>query len=170
MLPAFVLGPLAGVLADRMDRRTLLIVADLGRAVTVLGFLAVGTADTVWIVYPLTLVQFTFAALFDPARNALIPAVTRADERVTANALGALTWSALLAVGAALGGLATGLVGPGVAFVIDALSFAGSAALVAGIPRAATRAYAGDCGRAQPIADFRAGVRYLRERPTVFGL
>jgi len=167
MAPLFLLGPFAGVLADRFNRRTLMIVADLARAATVLGFLLVQGPAQIWLVYLLTGLQFTLATLFEPARGALIPAVTDPGERVAANALGALTWSVLLAVGAALGGLTAGLVGPEAAFVIDALSFLGSAVLVAGIPRAVAQPGAQAGGKVRLGADLAEGLAYLRNRPAV---
>jgi MFS family permease len=167
MAPLFLLGPFAGVLADRFNRRTLMIVADLARAVTVLGFLLVQGPAQIWLVYALTLLQFTLAALFEPARGALIPAVTAPGERIAANALGALTWSVLLAAGAALGGVTAGLVGPQAAFVVDALSFLGSAVLVAAIPRAIAQPAANPGRRVRLGADLAEGFSYLRNRPAV---
>ncbi len=166
--PMFLLGPFSGVLADRFNRRNLMIVADLSRAVTVLGFLLIQSASDVWLVYALTLLQFSLATLFEPARSALIPAVTRPEERVSANALGALTWSVSIAVGSALGGLTTGLWGTETAFVVDALSFVGSALMVVGIPSVAAQACAGNCGKIQLGIDLKDGFGYLKQRPAIF--
>lgn len=168
LAPMFLLGPFAGVLADRFNRRTLMIVADLSRALTVLGFLFIHSAADLWLIYILTLVQFSLGTLFEPARSALIPAITALEERVAANALGALTWSTMVAVGSALGGLTTGLVGTDVAFTVDALSFVGSALMVAGIPGKVAASCNGNCGKIQMGADLKAGFGYLKTRPAIF--
>ena len=167
MAPLLLLGPFAGVLADRANRRTLMLIADVARAATVLGFLLVQGPGQIWLVYVLTIIQFTLATLFEPARGPLIPAVTDPDERVAANALGSLTWSLLLALGAALGGVTAGLIGPEAAFVVDALSFLGSAALVAGIPRAVAQPGDSTGGKVRLGADLVEGLGYLRRQPAV---
>lgn len=169
LLPMVVVGPLAGVLADRFNRRNIMLVADLSRVLVALSFLLVTSADTVWLIYVLTVMQFSLGSLFDPARSAIIPGLTSPEDRVTANALGSLTWSSMLAIGAALGGLTTGLFGVEAAFVIDALSFAGSALLVLGIPKALA-ATSKDKTAASGLrlgADLIDGLGYLRQRPAV---
>ncbi len=168
LAPMFVLGPFAGVLADRFNRRNLIILADLGRAVTVLGFLLVGSGDSLWLVYLLTLIQFSLVSVFEPARTALIPALTKPEERVAANALGALTWSVLLAIGAALGGLTAGLLGTEAAFVIDSLSFVVSASLIGRISVKLGRTYAGEGEKIRLGTDLKAGFGYLKARPSIF--
>src|SRR3712207_2110892 len=70
---AFVVSsPFAGALADRLDRRKLMIACDLGRAVVCVSFLAVGE-ETIWLAYPLIAALATLAAPFDPASSAAIP-------------------------------------------------------------------------------------------------
>lgn len=169
MLPMLLLGPFSGVLADRFNRRDLMVVADLTRAVTVLGFLFVDSAADIWLIYVLTAVQFSLGTLFEPARSAMIPAVTQPEERVAANALGSLTWSTLLAVGAALGGLTSGLLGAEAAFLVDSVSFLASALLLVGLPRAAGQACDGECGQLRMLADLRAGFAYLKAHPPILG-
>ena len=116
-LAPFLISPLAGVAADRYNRKHLLILADLTRGVTVLGFLLVRNPGQVWLLYVLTFIQLAIGGLFFPARNAILPDITAAHELGAANALSSTTWSVMLAFGAALGGLATGLWGIYPAFV-----------------------------------------------------
>src|SRR5918999_2931439 len=80
LLPTFFVGPLAGVAADRFNRKTIMIVADVARGLSVLGFLFVKTPDQVWIVYALTVVQVILSTFFDPAKSAAIPNVVSRDE------------------------------------------------------------------------------------------
>ena len=132
---AFVVSsPFAGALADRLDRRKLMIVCDIGRAVVCVSFLAVGDA-TVWLAYPLIATLAVFAAPFDPASSAAIPNLVEPEDLPVANAIAGSLWGTMLAVGAALGGVAAGTLGHDAAFLIDAASFVGSALLLFGIKR-----------------------------------
>ena len=99
MLPLALASPVAGVLADRLDRRKLLIGADLVRAAIVLGFLFVRDAGDLWLLYTLASAQIAVSATFTPAKNAILPTITRKGELLTANALLSATWSVMLAVG-----------------------------------------------------------------------
>lgn len=130
MLAPFLVSPIAGVLADRVDRKALLIATDLVRAVVVLGFLAVDGPEDVWLLYVLTFLQLAVSGFFFPARNAILPDLVSKRELGAANALSSATWSVMLALGAALGGLVAGKWGTTPAFVIDSATFLLSAALI----------------------------------------
>ena len=130
MVPFAAASPLAGLLVDRFNRRRLMIATDLIRALVVLGFLLVRESDDLYLIYALTGVQVILTAVFIPARSASIPNVTTAGELLTANALSAATWSTLLAIGAALGGVATEWFGVRVVFVLDSVSYLISAAFL----------------------------------------
>jgi len=108
MLAPFLISPIAGVVADRYNRKHILIAADLVRAATVFGFLLVREPGDVWLLYALTAVQLALSGFFFPARNAILPDITTQDELGAANALSSATWSVMLALGAALGGLVSG--------------------------------------------------------------
>ena len=62
-LPAFVLSPVTGVIADRFNRRMLLILSDVLRAIVVLGFLLVREGGDIWLLYALTVLQLSISAL-----------------------------------------------------------------------------------------------------------
>jgi MFS family permease len=160
-LPLFVMSPFAGVLADRFERRSLLIWTDVLRALTVLGFLFVDRPERIWLLYVLTALQFVFSAVFSPAEQAYLPAVVDKQDLVTANALDSFTWSTMLAIGALLGGLATAFFGVQTAFILDALSFLLSAWFVTRIAvRSRGRAHEES---AQPLegAQSAAGAAFL---------
>jgi predicted MFS family arabinose efflux permease len=172
-LPSFVFGPLSGVLADRFSRRTIMIVSDLLRAVVVLGFLLVRRADQLWLVYVLTVLQLAFSTFFEPAKTAVIPSIVSPRELVAANAISSVTWSAMLTLGAAIGGLITGLLGTEVAFVLDSLTYLLSAALIASVrfPKRPPREKGKlTIGRALGITDTLDGARYVKHRPRVLAL
>lgn len=132
-LTYFAVSPLAGVLADRLDRRLLMVGADVTRAVLCLGFLFVRGPALVWLAYPLLAAMETFGAAFEPASSAALPNLVEPDDLATANALAGSLWGTMLAIGAALGGIVAALFGSDAAIVIDSLSFAGSALLILGI-------------------------------------
>ena len=138
MLPLALASPIAGVLADRLDRRRLMIGADLVRAVIVLGFLFVRDADDLWLLYTLGAAQIAVSATFTPAKNAVLPLITKPGELLTANALLAATWSTMLAVGAAAGGPAVDAFGTDVVFLLDAATYLVSAVFIARIRVPAT--------------------------------
>src|ERR1041385_1834632 len=132
-LPSVVMGPLSGVVADRFSRRSIMILSDIIRAVVVLGFLFVRRPDQMWLVYVLTVLQLAFSTFFEPAKTAVIPSIVSDRELVSANAIASVTWSAMLTLGAAIGGVVTGLFGTDVSFILDSLSFLLSAALIASV-------------------------------------
>lgn len=123
MLAPFLVSPIAGVAADRYNRKRLLIFTDIVRGLTVLGFLFVRQPNQVWLIYALTAIQMGLSGFFFPARTAILPDITKRGELGTANALSGTTWSVMLAFGAALGGLSSGLWGIYPSFVIDAATF-----------------------------------------------
>lgn len=172
-LPSFVFGPLAGVLADRFSRRSIMIVSDLLRAVVVLGFLVVRRADQLWIVYVLTVLQLAFSTFFEPAKTAAIPSIVSNRELVAANAISSVTWSVMLTLGAAIGGLITGWLGTDVAFVLDSLTYLLSAALIATVrlPKRPKREKGKlTVGRALGVTETIEGARYVKDRPRVLAL
>jgi len=130
MLPVAVVGPVAGVIVDRFDRRRILIGADLARALAVLCFLLVRTPETVWIAYVATGVMVACSGFFEPARSATVPSIVARHQLVAANAISTGTWSAMLAIGAALGGGVAAWLGRDTAFLINAASFLLSATFI----------------------------------------
>ena len=132
-LTYFAASPFAGVLADRLDRRRLMIACDLARAVLVLGFLLVRTEDLAWLVYVLLAGTAVFAAAFEPASMAAMPNLVDERDLSVANALSGSLWGTMLAVGGALGGVVAGVFGSDVAIVVDSASFVLSALLILGI-------------------------------------
>jgi MFS family permease len=168
MLPALLVAPLAGPLADRLDRRKIMIAADLLRALVVLGFLFIDRPERLWLLYLLAGTQFSLAAFFEPARSALVPRLATGEALVAANALMGVTWSVMLAVGGALGGLLAGLVSTGAAFAVDSLSFLVSAGILVGLRFSGSPPAAGEPGgrrEAPPAAPFGEVVTEVIRRP-----
>jgi MFS family permease len=182
-LPVAIVGPLAGVVVDRVNRRRLMIAADLIRGVLILGLLLVRRGEQVWIAYVVMALSVSATAFFEPARTATIPNVTNAEELMPANALSAATWSAMLAIGASVGGLVTAAFGRDVAFVANAASFFGSAFFIAqtrydAAPAARLRLQTAGppqtplhrAATVTGISDLVEGLRYVRHRSHVAAL
>ncbi len=170
-LPSVVMGPLSGVVADRFSRRSIMITADLLRAIVVLGFLLVRRPDQMWLVYVLTVFQLAFSAFFEPAKTAAIPSIVSDRELVSANAIASVTWSAMLTIGAAIGGLVAGWFGTNAAFILDSLTFVASALLIASVtfPKRPLRVKAKlTIGKALGVTDTLEGARYVKNRSRVF--
>src|SRR5262249_50042404 len=119
-LPVALVGPLAGVVVDRVDRRRLMIAADIVRGFLILGLLLVRRPSDVWLAYVVMALTVSASAFFEPARTAIIPSFTTSEELMPANALSSAMWSAMLAIGASVGGLVTAVAGRNVAFEINA--------------------------------------------------
>ena len=168
MLAPFLVSPIAGVAADRYNRKYVLIAADLIRAVVVLAFLLVRDAGDVWILYTLTAVQMATSGFFDPAHTAILPDIANRRELGAVNALSSATWSVMLALGAALGGLFSGTFGMYPAFVLDTFTFLLSAVLLAQIRMPAKLASAAaDKTVAAAVGQYLRGLRYLRAHKDV---
>lgn len=163
MLAQLVVSPFAGVAADRYNRKHLLILTDIGRAITLIGFLFVREPDQVWMLYVLTAIQLGLSGFFFPSRTAILPDIVNPRELGAANALSSATWSVMLAFGAALGGIAAGQWGVYPSFVIDALTFVASAILIAQVkyhPEPALASSDKSVGAA--LRQYVDGLRYLR--------
>ncbi len=161
-LPPFLFGPIAGVIADRFDRKKVLIISDLLRVPIVLGFLFVDRPERAWLIYLLTVAQFILSSLFQPAKAAILPTlVDEGEELLLANTLSSATWSAMLAFGAAIGGFTAALFGVQVALIVDAITFLLSALLLLRIPSVA-RSASDQASDHNGWQDFVDGLRYLR--------
>ncbi|MGB9632390.1 MAG: MFS transporter [Chloroflexaceae bacterium] len=177
-LPGAAVGPFAGVIVDRLPRKLVLIASDLGRAMVVLLLLLVRGPEDLWLLYLAVVAKVSLTAFFEPARSAILPALCSREELVAANAISGATWSAMLALGAALGGIVAGTLGVQTAFLLDAASFLLSAALIATVrvPRRRVADRSGELERPAPhprmgargaLSELRAGLHYVLTRHEV---
>jgi MFS family permease len=123
-IPQVTIGLVAGVFVDRVDRKRIMLAADLVRGLLVLGFIAVGSAERLWLLYLLGFLQACAGAFFNPARSALMPSLVPPEGLLAANS--AMQTGSLVAqvLGAGAAGLLVGLFHAyWPAFVIDALTF-----------------------------------------------
>ncbi|MGH2969753.1 MAG: MFS transporter [Solirubrobacteraceae bacterium] len=157
---AFLL--LGGVVSDRMDRRRVMLAADVGRGIVVglIAALSLTGALELWHLVALVAVYGAAAAFFGPAFDAITPEVLPANELAQANALDHLVRPvALRLAGPAVGGVLIEAAGVGAAFALDAASFAVSAIAILAMTRGAR------IRSAEPASvggDIRAGFAYIR--------
>ena len=173
VLPIVVLGPLGGAIADRYDRRRLLVISDLTRAGLMAALALVAAAGGPIVLAPL------LAALATAAGSATPPCVAACTARIVpesdlqrANAIRAGVGQAAIVIGPALGALLLLAAGPAVAILLNGLTFLASATVLAAI--SSDISLAPTRGSDQPLpslwADIRAGARALRGTPAAIRL
>ena len=168
MLAPFLISPIAGVVADRYNRKHILIATDIVRAAIVLAFLLVRDVGDIWLLYTLTAAQFCVSGFFYPSRNSILPELAREGELGAMNAISSATWSTMLALGAALGGLVAGAWGIYPAFLLDTLTFIISAALLMQIRMpASSAALSQDKTIAAGLRQYIDGLKYLYKHPNI---
>jgi MFS family permease len=127
MVPLTLFLPLAGAVVDRWSRRMVMIVSDLARVAVALGFLFVRGPKNLWIAYLCTALLSFFGSFFEAAKNAAMPNITGERDLLAGNALMFSSRFLLMSLGAALGGWTAATVGYRAAFIVNAVSFLGSA-------------------------------------------
>jgi MFS family permease len=162
-LPFLLLGPIAGVLADRVDRRKLLVCTDLVRAAAIALLFAADTAP--WMVHVAVLIESAATVVFVPAMQAHVPTVVGTGRLLSsANALNAVNNGTVRLVGGPLGAALLLAAGFPVLVAIDVATY-----LLSAVAIALTR----QRGRPDPRggrSSFRAGLRVLRGHPVVAAL
>ncbi|HEY4333989.1 MAG TPA: MFS transporter [Ilumatobacteraceae bacterium] len=174
-LPSFVMSPAAGSVADRFDRRRILVSVSLAQAVFAVTLLAAGHGR-IWIVFVSQSLISALAAFVNPAIGAAVPNLAKDDDELkTANAVFGSSWGVMLAVGASLGGAFSAAFGRNAAFVADAVSFvvaAGLVLLVTGPMQKERTAeqIAEQSKRVHPIDDMREALSHARRDPVLLAL
>jgi len=181
-VPALLLGPAAGVFADRWDRRRTMLAADLLRAASVALMLLVHHPGQVWLIYLALLAEAGFGQFFNPAQRALIPALVGRGPRLgAANSLAALIGGTVRLVGGPLGGALYALIGFAPVVALDVGSYLASAVLILAISH--RREPAESASAAVPmsaladgtpwrrfVSQARDGVTHIRATPGLPGL
>jgi MFS family permease len=159
----------AGVLSDRLDRRMIMLSADVGRAlvVAVLAALALAGLLTFWQLVVLVALYGIGTAFFSPAFDAIVPDVVPSADLAAANALDQFVRPiALRLLGPALGGVLVAALGTGAAFSVDAASFAASTvALLVMRPPAHLRSEHAESS----FKAVKEGLRFVRRRVWLWG-
>jgi predicted MFS family arabinose efflux permease len=133
-LPALLLGPLAGVAADRWNRRTIMLLCDALRAPIVLGMLLVNDAGDLWLLYAIVFAESCVSQMFNPAHRALLPGlVGRGPELAAANGMYSLANGVVRLAGGPLGGALYLAIGFDALVIVDAATYAVSGLLLIGV-------------------------------------
>ncbi len=172
VVPVVVLGPLGGVLADRFNRRHIMIVSDAARLVLMVLLAAVAAAHLPILLAPVIAATATAAAApYLPCVSAITPRLVDDADLPGANAARTAVNGLSIIAGPALGGLLLLLGSPALAFLLNALTFGLSAVAVASIRRRTAFQPARSAG--QPAGMFRQmaqGAAVLRSHPQLVRL
>jgi CRP-like cAMP-binding protein/predicted MFS family arabinose efflux permease len=154
LIPYVLFGAVGGAIADRYDRRMVMVVADVARAACMIGLTAVVLAEApVWVALLISFLSTTVGTPARPAQGAITPALVGERDLAAANAVVGILEHTALVLGPAIGGLLLLLGSPAVAFAVNGASFLVSAALVLPI-------------RARPVAEPDDQPSSLRRRLT----
>ena len=167
VLPVLLLGPVAGVVIDRFSRKSVLIGADLVRAILVLSLV---WPQGVWHTYLVAAGLAAGNTFFNPTVQAVIPTLTTPEERLAANSVAWSTGRLVQILASAVAGGLIAAIGTDAAFALNAASFVVSALFIArlAIPPHAGQLDAGARrGLGRFLADARAGLRFARRDPFV---
>ena len=118
-----ILQPFIGLMADRYNRKMLMVVSNLLQAGFALCFLLVNdSSDIAWMI-GLSGLMIVLHGVYMTAERASLPNVVSEEDLATANALDAASWSTALCIGAMLGGIVVSIWGTNAAFIVDSLTF-----------------------------------------------
>src|SRR5256714_4502090 len=161
--PATVVGPLAGSLADRYSRRTVLLCSQVVLMLSALALWAVWVSGeaTPWLIVACVVVGAIGAGITIAAWQAFVPQLVPPEALVSAVRLNGMQFTGARAFGPALAGLVLAQFGPGTAFLGNALSFLlviGALIMIPPRPIGALTAVGG------VLSHFRDGLRYVRMR------
>jgi predicted MFS family arabinose efflux permease len=172
VIPLVVLGPIGGVLADRWDRRRLILASDLSRAVAMIALAAVAATAMPVLLAPLLAALSTAAGIVHPpCVAACTPRLVAADDLQRANAARAAIGQGSIVAGPAIGAALLGLTSPALVIALNAASFVASAAAVTAIgpSPAFTPSHEHD-GSLHLLSEIRDGAQALRDAPAALRL
>ena len=168
-LPQVLLMLGSGALADRVDRRRLMIIGDAIRlvAISTVGALSLSDALTIPILVGLVAVYGVGQAIFGPAFSSIVPSIVPPDLLVEANSLGMFVRPiAMTLIGPVIGGFLVGTVGTGWAFIADGGTFAFSAAMILLMRVRRAEREPGD--DASIWVEAKEGIRYVRQQTWIW--
>jgi len=173
-LPRILLAPLGGSLADRRNRKTIMLLADTGNALVTLAAAVVALSGhlVVWNIYILAALGSAFAAFQEPAFGASVVMLVPKKDLGRASGLRNLAEALSSLITPLLGALLFSLIGLGGVMIVDFVTyfFALGTMLATRIPQPALTTPTGTDKKQNWLTDAAFGWRYLRQRPGLFGL
>jgi len=170
-LPSFLASPIGGPVADRFDRRKVLIIVSILQAVAATGLLFIGDSR-IWIAFVAQGSIAALAAFVRPALEAAIPNLARNPEELRqANAVFGSSWGVMLAVGAGIGGIFSQAFGREAAFIADIATFLIATGLIALVtcPMQEARTKT-NSRRIHPIRDMGEALHLAKSDPAIMSL
>jgi len=122
--------PINGLLADRLNRKSLMFWSNILQVGLALSFLMVDGKEDMWWLITISGVMMLLHGVYVTAERAAVPNIVEEEDLITANAIGSASWSTALCLGAMLGGIVVSQWGTDAAFIIDSLTFLLSAILL----------------------------------------
>ena len=174
-LPMFFLTPIAGPVADRFNRKWVMIAANVVGAFFALLLLLARTPDTLWILFVGCGLLVSAATFFGPAFSAAMPNLVSKEELGAANTLTSASWGIMVTLGSGIGGIVSSVMGRDATFVLNAAFFLIAAALIWSVngtfsAKPASKPTSARGGLLAGFDDFAVGFTYLRRHSAIAGL
>ena len=166
-LPFLVASPIAGVFADRMDRRQLILGCEcfLALLTLLMGVVVVSGKLAVWHLFSFTLLTGVAWAFVDPIRQSLVPVLVPKPNLMNAVALNSAAFNMTKVIGPSLGGLLIVAFGAAGNFFVQGAAYA---VVVLIVYRMVVPATPGEARRSSPLANLKEGLSYVWTNPIVF--
>jgi len=162
--------PFTGTVADRVDRKKIMVIANLAAIAMIMLLFAVRSAATAWVAVAAVSLFAVAKGFYTPAATAALPNLVPPEDLAAANAIAGSAWGTMAVVGASIGGVLSAAFSPYVAFLVTAVALVGAAALVWGVRQPMQTGRNGAAGTTRTWSAIREGMRYIRYRPRVLAL
>jgi len=169
IIPLIIFGLYGGALADRLDRKKIVLLCEFGYALTVLALVFNSTLQhpSIWVIYVVAMLTAALDGLQRPSLEAMLPRIVPTNKLAAANALDSLTHSVSFVFGTALAGVVITRIGFTWSYLVDVASFGISMALLIRLPRIA--AVSDDQEHQKPLKAIAEGTRYAWSRKDLLG-
>ncbi|MDQ0414266.1 MFS transporter [Mesobacillus stamsii] len=135
MIPFLLFSPISSSLSRKMGRKSVMVITDIARAFIALSFLAINSADDMWIVYTASFFLASGEAIYSPIRKSSIPVLVSAKNLKEVNAWEQVLIGLVLVIGAFSGGIVSYFLGAKAAFLINIASFLGAGWIISTLPK-----------------------------------
>ncbi|MDK8182708.1 MFS transporter [Paenibacillus sp. UMB4589-SE434] len=164
-LPFVIFGPLTGVLADKFDRKKIMILSDLARCVLML---AVAVTNEAWLIYVLLFLKGVFESLFTPAKNGKLKEYVPNEQMDQIVSISTIIDYGSKIVGPAVGGVLVAATSIQLAFYLDAASFLISAMFLMGLSKRTVPVETSQDKKDESfLLLFKNGLSFIRKTPAL---
>jgi MFS family permease len=170
LLTGFLAGFYSGVLADRMNRKTLMVLSDVIRSAALLVMIFTPMEYKVWTLFLVSITQGWFGSMFGVALQSSIPVIVGAENRVRANSMMTSFSSIAMIIGLASAGTMLSFISYNTIFTVDALSYLISAANLFSLPIVTNEVRAGGGSKASMLSEIKSIFGYVRTMPILLSV